>query len=256
MTGTSERALGQRGFSLIEILVSVLVFTMIAGMAFLFMDTAQQRHRSEADYLDSFQGARLFLDQLARDVHMAGFPPPNLYASAALVAANVQNVAVSPFAWSPNYPANPCVPDVCTVPGPYDLILEMDIDPENDNGVEWVRYRLNGTTIWRGAASKVAGADPDAATLPALLPYVENVMNNPSGPEMAAIRAENPGMFPGGTPVPVFTYAYLPGAPALANTILEVNVTLIVQSENRDPKTQRLRLATLTGRARIINPSK
>lgn len=249
-----KRTRKKSGFSLLELLAAVTIMMILTGAAFQFLDTAQQRHRSETDFLDSFQGARLLLDQFVRDVQTAGYPPANLYASEALAELNADKIAQSAFAWSPSYPDAPCVPGACTVPGAYDLIVETDVDPENDNGVEWVRYRLNATTLWRGVATKSAGVDPAAATLAALLPFVEGVMNNPSAAEMAAIRAENPWMFPGGSPVPLFTYTYEAGMLANVKAIKEVNVTLIVQAARRDPKTRQLRLATLTGRARTINP--
>ena len=44
----------------------------------------------------------------------------------------------------------------CTTPGDFDLIMESDIDPQNNNGVEWIRYQLPAgtTTLLRGVAQK------------------------------------------------------------------------------------------------------
>ncbi len=247
----------QRGFSFIETLVVIAVFTLITGITFRLLDTSQQRYRMESQVLDAFQGAQIAMDQMARDIHTAGYPPLNSFASAAIANANLQNVASTPFAWSPSYPVTPCTVPAggCTTPGDFDLIVETDVDPQNNNGVEWVRYRLNGTTLERGVASKTAGADPDTATAANMTLYVENVMNNASGSQRATIQASYPSMFPGNAPVPIFSYSYDTGKPSQPENIREINITLIVQAQNLDPKTRQPRVITLTGRARRVDPN-
>jgi hypothetical protein len=86
--------------------------------------------------------------------------------------------------------------------------VEGDVD---GSGVKWIRYQLVGTTLMRGIAPKVSGADPVNATVPVMLPYVQNVMNNAvgvPGVQIAQIKAipAYASMFPGGNPVPVFQY--------------------------------------------------
>jgi len=89
----------RRGFALIEMMVAVLIFTLIAGAAFAVLIAAQQRYKMESQVLDSFQNARLALDQMTRDIHVAGYPPANSFTPAA-AAANPQLVA-TPFGWNP-----------------------------------------------------------------------------------------------------------------------------------------------------------
>jgi hypothetical protein len=73
-------------------------------------------------------------------------------------------------------------------------------------------------------------------------------------------------MFPGGVPVPVFTYTCDTGGgtPLSCPTaggfnspvnILDVEVTLIVQATARDAQTGQLRLVELHGRGRRLNPN-
>jgi len=242
----------EAGFSLIEALVVVAVFTVITGVVFMMLNVAQQRYKMESEVLDSFQGARLAVDQLNTDVHSAGYPAGNALSSDALAASSV-NVTASPFAWSPSYPAAPCAIGACTSPDSYDLIIERDVDPENLNGVEWVRYRLNGTTLERAVVSKVMGADPIAATGAAFVPYVENVINNPGATIINRVRASYPSMFPSGA-VPVFRYRIDPSLPNTPPNISEVDITLIVMARNPDPRTGQLRVVTLNARAKRINP--
>lgn len=249
MKRTNRRT--QRGFSLIEILVVVAVFTVVTGAVFGLLDMAQQRYKMESEFLDTFQSARLAIDQMSRDIHSAGYPPGNSF----FVAPAANLVATAPFAWSPGYPGAACNLGACNAPADFDVILEADIDPQNNNGVEWVRYRLNGTTLERAVASKVAGGDPMAATQGAMVPYVDNVMNNTTVAQMNMIRSFYAGMFPGNNPVPVFQYLVDPGKPNTPANIREVNITLIVMSANRDPKTRQPRLVTLTARVRRINPN-
>jgi type II secretory pathway pseudopilin PulG len=263
---TAPTGRAQTGFTLLELLVSCAAFVLVAGTAFSLLGTAQQRYHTDSRVLAAFQEARLGLDQIVRDVNDAGYPPQNHFAI--LPAANFY--AVSPVAWSPAYPGTPCILGVtCASPGDFDLIVETDIDPQNNNGVEWVRYQLPaGTnTLLRGVTSKTA-ADPVAATSAAgvMVPYVQNVMNNGTAAQIAAIQAVYPAMFPGGVPVPVFTYTCDTGGgtPLSCPTaggfnspvnILDVEVTLIVQATARDAQTGQLRLVELHGRGRRLNPN-
>src|ERR1700675_4011785 len=50
------------------------------------------------------------------------------------------------------------------------------------------------------------GAGADWTTSPAFVPYVQNVMNNVSPAQIGQFRLVYPQMFPGGNPVPVFSY--------------------------------------------------
>ena len=242
------------GFSLIELMIATLLFTIIAGVTFALLGVSLTRYQVEKDYLNSFQQASVAMDEITRDVHTAGYPPLNAFTTVAL-AANTANVA-TPFAWMPNYlPPIPCtVGATCTVPGPNDLITEADLG--DGNGVQWVRYSLQGTTLMRGVVKKNGGgADPVVATTAALVPYLDNVMNNASATQMATIKAAYPSMFPGNVAVPVFRYSYDAGAAPQPPNIREVNITLIVQSPRLDPNTQRVRAVLLTGQAVRINPN-
>lgn len=248
-----NRKRSRHGFSMIEMVVVVLVFTTATAAVFLLLNVAQQRYKMESEFLDSFQGARLGLDQMVRDIHGAGYPPGNSFQAGVNPGVNV---AVGPFAWSPNYPATPCNIPGCNTPGDFDLIIETDIDPQNANGVEWVRYQLQGTTLMRGVASKVVGADPSFATLASLVPYVENVMNNPGAQQIAALRVAYPNAFPTGAAIPIFNYAaFDAGKAATVQFLREINITLLVRSPGVDPRTRQPRLVTLNGRVRRINPS-
>jgi Tfp pilus assembly protein PilW len=239
------------GFSLIELMIATLLFTTIAGITFALLGVSLQRYKGEKDYLNSFQQANVAMDEIARDVHTAGYPPSNSFTTVT-AAANPAKVA-TPFAWMPSYPATACtVGATCTSPTGFELITEADLG--DGNGVQWVRYSLQGTTLMRAVTPKV-GVDPVAATVDKLIPYLDNVMNNASAAQIATLKATYPALFPGSAAVPIFTYTYDTGTLNQPANIREVNITLIVQSQRPDPNTNRYRVVVLTGQAVRINPN-
>jgi type II secretory pathway pseudopilin PulG len=225
------------GFSLVELLVGTVLFTIITGAVFSLLVSAQRRYRGESSVTEAFQQANVAIDQIVRDVHSAGYPPKNSF-GAAVSSAHPENYAL-PFAWSPNYPGTPCTLGTagnCVVPGNNDLVVEAD----TGNGVQWIRYRYspqNGT-LMRGVTRKAKDGDPATATNDDLAPYLDNVINPPS--------------------VPVFSYRFdntTPPPPSQPPYIREVDITLIVQSAQRDPQTRQFRTITLTGQATRFNPN-
>jgi type II secretory pathway component PulJ len=253
----------QTGFSLLELMLSVSLFIIISGAALSLLNMAQKRFQTEGQVLSSFQEGRLALDMIVRDVNDSGYPAANQFG----VTPAVTNYAVTPVAWS-TVSVNPCAVGVCASPNNFDLILE-ELDPTS-NTMQWIHYQLVGTTLWRGAVAKgVAGTDPLAATTGpgVMFPYATNVMNNTSAAQIGQINAAYPGTFPGGAAVPIFTYycdvpnatpvlCTAAGANNLVNNIREVEVTLIVLIQQPDMQTGKLRLVTLNGRGRRVNPNR
>lgn len=234
----------ESGFTLIEMLAVMAFTVLIGGSIFLMLNTAVQRQQTESQVLDSFQAARLAIDQMTRDIHAAGFPPAN--SSWGLPSASTAYA----FAWAPGYAggATCTVGGTCTVPSATDLIIEGNISPTTGAGIQWIRYQLNGTTLMRGIATKTAGVDPTTATSAGgvLFPYVDNVINN-AGTPVFTYECAN-----GTTPV-VCT-----GAPAPNNTaayIRQVGITLVVQSAQRDSQTGQFRTVSLHADALVANPA-
>jgi prepilin-type N-terminal cleavage/methylation domain-containing protein len=257
----------QLGFTLIELLVALGIFLLVTGAAFTLLGSSQKRYQTESQVLTSFQEARLGLDQIVRDVNDSGYPPPTF-------VSGVPNTnATTPFAWSPGYPTTTtCTVDItCITPGDFDIIIETNPNPDLGSRVQWIRYQLQGTTLMRGVVPKTATDDPatDTSAAGTLVPFVQNVVNNASSTQIAQYQAAYPGMFPGGNPVPIFTYfcdtptapqspAPLCSAAVSDNSpanIRDVTVTLIVAAPLPDATTGQLRLVMLNGRGRRINPN-
>jgi prepilin-type N-terminal cleavage/methylation domain-containing protein len=268
----------QSGFTLIELLVALGIFLIVTGAAFTLLGSSQKRYQTESQVLTSFQEARLGLDQIVRDVNDSGYPPPtfnsgfpNLYAS-------------TPFAWSPGYSTNnPCLivtggVGPCVTPGDFDLIIETNPNPQDpicapNCPVQWIRYQLppGGTTLMRGVVNKSAGGDPAADTSAAgvLVPFVQNVVNITCPAQIPTCQSAYPGLFPGGNPVPIFSYicdtptAPQSPAPLCSNAVADnspanirdVTVTLIVGAPLPDATTGQPRLVVLNGRGRRVNPN-
>ena len=269
-----KRHARRNGFSLIELMMALTILVLVCGIAFELLMMTMKKYHSDSQLLNSFQEARFGMDQMIRDINDSGFPPRNQMQGN--VTPQPMTYAATAFAWAPTtYPTSPCIIGTnCTVPGDYDVIIETDIDPENQsnsNYVEWVRYKLIGTTLYRGVVEKLNTntADPDGATSGALVPYVQNVMNNPSAAQLAALQAAYPAMFPGGNPVPIFKYICEStpqptfcdgtgptGIPSYTDPkhVVGVIVTLIVQAPTADMQTGRPMVVELKGEGRRVNP--
>lgn len=271
----------QHGFTLIELLVALGIFLLVIGAAFTLLSTSQQRYRTESQVLNSFQEARLGMDQMVRDINDAGFPPPSF--------ANLDptKVTATPFGWQPGYTVpSPCqIGATCFTPADFDIIIETEPNPAdpscfpNNCHVQWIRYQLggpNGTTLMRAAVDKQAPShDPAVDTSGFLVPFVENVVNNSPNLQIGQFQlaAAYPAVFPGGNPVPIFRYSCdtpsvsqalpLPTAPCPSAApadncpinLRDVAITLIVADPSPDAATGRPRLVQLEGRGRRINPS-
>ncbi|SRR5712692_4425092 len=247
---------GQRGFTLIELLTALGIFLFICGAAFTLLGTSQRHYQSESQVLSSFQEARLGLDQIVRDVNDAGYPPPTFFS-----AFNPALSASSPFAWSPKYPGTPCQIGVggggtCVTPGDFDLIIETNPNPQDPIcvpcPVQWIRYQLQGTTLMRGTANKVANGNPDTTTFGNLVPFVQNVVNSPAQP-IFSYTCDTPTAPQPQPPLCASLGTATDNSPA---NIRDVIVTLIVAAPVSDITTGQPRLVQLVGRGRRINPNR
>src|ERR1700738_5496027 len=89
------------GFSLVELLVGTVLFTIITGAVFSLLISAQLRYKGESNVTETFQQANVAIDQITRDVHSAGYPPKNSLRKD--IADLHPETYALPFAWAPNY---------------------------------------------------------------------------------------------------------------------------------------------------------
>ena len=229
------------GYSLLELLVGTVLFTIICGSVFSVLSTSQLTYQGESTAAAAFQQANVAIDQMVRDIHSAGYPPASSF-NLTVAQGHPENVAV-PFSWMPGYtnvPAVPCIAGLgatCTMPGPNDLILEA---ADSSGAVQWIRYSLQGTTLMRASKGKAPFRDPVASTDGDLVPYLDNVVN-PAGQ-------------------PIFSYIIDDGTPSGAlsgpvTNIRKVDIQLVVQSSQRDAQTGQFHTITVTGQAVRFNPN-
>jgi prepilin-type N-terminal cleavage/methylation domain-containing protein len=69
----------QRGFTLLELMIVLLILSLIVGAVFSQLNLAQQRLSTEENRLDDFQQARDFVDQFFRDINQIGTPNTQLF---------------------------------------------------------------------------------------------------------------------------------------------------------------------------------
>jgi prepilin-type N-terminal cleavage/methylation domain-containing protein len=119
----------QSGFSLIELMVSILILMVIMGAVFSQLDNVQKRARAEEVRLDMFQTAREFIDQMVRDIHQAGFPNGKLYSDIAGTPPNYFEYAVHPLNAVGVYYMSPT-----------EIRFQGDVDGDGD--VDVVAYKL------------------------------------------------------------------------------------------------------------------
>jgi prepilin-type N-terminal cleavage/methylation domain-containing protein len=135
----------QRGFSLLELMVVLLILTVMMGSVFSQIRNVQARSAAEQTKLDMFQESREFMDQLERDLHEAGYP-------------NSRNLGSGMVVNGINEPGNAVGLVKVDV---NELWFEGDVD--GDGLVDSVQYQYDGTStgcpcLKRSQVNKVAGS--------------------------------------------------------------------------------------------------
>jgi prepilin-type N-terminal cleavage/methylation domain-containing protein len=80
------RAKTQRGFSLVELMIAIILLMVMTATVFQLITQAIARSGTEQTKLDMFQESREFMDQLSRDLHEAGYPSTQNLASTTLTS--------------------------------------------------------------------------------------------------------------------------------------------------------------------------
>ncbi len=69
---------GSLGFSLIEMLIAVAIVSAVMAIVMRGIIQMQQRSNTESNTVDVSQQTRDFIDQMVRDIHNVGYPPPQV----------------------------------------------------------------------------------------------------------------------------------------------------------------------------------
>lgn len=135
----------KHGFSLLEMLIVLAIFTFIVGGIFSSLSQSQIRYQFEQEVAEVQQSARNAIDIMEREIKLAGFPKASYYDSAQnWTSANSNRVAAG----------------FVTITAT-NMVFEADI--EEDGIVERVDYNLASGTLSRSAQDKQAGGGAPAA---------------------------------------------------------------------------------------------
>src|SRR5258707_10711876 len=225
MKKSTGRDRQEHGFSMVETMVAVLIFTIVVGAIFSQINKAQQIYRVEGQRLDLTQEQRSFIDQFTRDLHQAGYPSTNSFNNQVGPTANATALGLTSISTT-------------------SLTMEGDLD--GTGVVQVVTYTYNDGSGFAGP-----GTNP--------CPCIQR-SSSPKGlaAGTASIAAQNIGD-PGNTEI--FT-AYLADgskvglSPAVVlpatRVIKSVQVTFTVQAINNDVNGVPIQVG-MTGMARLPN---
>ncbi len=170
MTADPRKRNGRNGFSLIEALIVVLIFTTVMATVADYMSQAQQRANTEQVKVDQLQESRDFVDQMVRDLQVCGYPNKAMM--------NTAGGAFSPALQNPLMNDARLATGIVRI-GQNEIWLEGDV--VGDGNVYSVVYKLNGTgscsnCLQRSQVQKVNG-NPVTAQSQSWASEVNNVQN-------------------------------------------------------------------------------
>lgn len=178
----------ERGLTLIEVMVVLLIVTILGGVIFSQINTVQQRASTEETKLDLFQESRDFMDQMSRDLHQAGFPNMHNFAPGQLDSSTCSTLPI-PTACDSHAAAGLVKVDKDQ------LWFEGDVD--GTGTVSSVVYQLVSTgnncpCLRRSQIPKIAGDPLTGQGTPQYYTEVQNVLNGTTAaPIFYAFRADN-----------------------------------------------------------------
>lgn len=214
-----------RGFTLIEALIGIFVLLVITAAIFGQINQIQRASASEATKIDLTQQAREFVDQAVRDLHMTGYPRPDMYSpplglDSPLVAAGLVRVS------------------------PTEILLEGDVETSGNVSSVDIQYVAQDPDnpqcpcIRRSEAIKVAGGSL-AQPLAQKYAQVEQVMPpgvgaGQSGEDLFTFFDKNGNQLnvTGGADIST------PAGQTLINSIQTVKINLSLLSQGVDPESQ------------------
>lgn len=243
---------GQRGFSLLEMMMVVLILSVVTGIVVKGLSQLQVRNNVETSNLDLTQETRSFMDQLVRDLHETGYPTTTMFTTGTI---NDATVAVGLVKVTPN-------------------LIQYEGDLDGTGQVQSVTVQLvtgaGGAcpcTLQRGAVLKATGS-PLTQAAPTFYIAAENVINSNS---VYAISGNTPrgttndSVFAVYKPAPVFAAFDVHGNPITLpldistvgppniKSIKTITITVSVLSPNIDLEQRTAPVISMQSEVKINN---
>ena len=235
---------GSRGFSLIEMLVAVAIVAAVLGVVMNGIMQMQQRSKTESTKVDVSQQTRDFVDQMVRDIHNVGYPPP-LVINGAPACAGSASIACGVISYTPTR-----------------IIYEGDLD--GSGTVYQVTVQLQagtgGTcpcTLQRGVVRK-----SDLPSAPTYFAEVDGVLNSGNGLGGATypISLPGPGSYSSYGTADVFDAYDVSGGSvgtcttiAACSSIHSVQITANIAPTYGDATAKTYQVFSITSKARLNN---
>jgi prepilin-type N-terminal cleavage/methylation domain-containing protein len=230
----------ERGFSLLELLVVVLILTTLCAAIFTQIDQVIQRAAAEQVKVDNFQQARDFVDQIFRDSRQIGYPNVRTF-----------DVSVTPPSgpWQSVLKNDSRLASGLVKVSGNELQFEGDVD--GSGSVSVVSYKINGNAacancLQRAQVSKVNGDPLTGQTNLSADAYSDAVQNVQNTTSVFTVYDAT------GTALTL----PLDNTNPLIADVKVIQVQLTIASANAvDPKTRQPLEADIGGRIQILNCS-
>jgi len=162
----------QNGFSLLEMMLSMLILTLVMAVVFEQLGAAQYRTANEQAKLDDFQQVRDFVDQFFRDINEIGDPNSRIF-------------DLTGGTWNPAL-ASPVINDSRFAIGLVKIdnnMIQFEASVNGISTVQSIQYMINGSgscslCLQRSQADKVNGS-PVTAQNTNWGTEVNDVVSNP-----------------------------------------------------------------------------
>jgi hypothetical protein len=235
----------QAGASLIEVALSILVLVIVMGAVFSQIDGVTKINKRESVTTDLVQENRDFVDLFVRDLHMAGYPVPIMYAA-------VPSSGCSPL---PVCDKSQAVGIVAATP----TSLRLEGDVYGDGNVYSVLYQYyavdpnsppdpNCPCLRRSAVLKVNGDPIGGQSQPKFYTEVQNIID-PTGMTQGIFTYFDAN----GNPVSVGTGVDFENNFTTIQSIDAVKVNLNVRSLQKDLQTGQSIVTSLAAIAELEN---
>jgi type IV pilus assembly protein PilW len=140
----SQKILNERGLTLIELMVSMLIGVTVVAAAFTALTTTQKANRANSQVVETQQNVRVAMDLISGDIKKAGFGSNGIVGNCnAVVGGTTQVAPIVPADQAPG--ANDTGPDSISM-----------IVPTTGSSPAWTL--LNTTTVGFNAVTLQAGA--------------------------------------------------------------------------------------------------